>query len=88
MNPPQQGGPVPMVTGPSGQMPGTSTPSSQTPQQGLMLSQTNTIAMGGGQLTQNVVTSSSQPGSGIGVLGPNVPGADMQTRLRMQVINM
>lgn len=58
--------------------PTTSQPGSQ--QQGLMMSQTNTMAMGGGQITQNIVTSSSPSGAGLGnVIGQGVP------RMRMQV---
>lgn len=49
------------------------------------MSQTNTMAMGGGQITQNIVTSSSPSNTGIGgVLGQNVPNS-MQPRLRIQV---
>lgn len=74
---PQAGGP---------QMPGSNTTTSQpNPQQGLMMSQTNTMAMGGGQITQNVVNSNGQPGTGLGVLGQGVPGSGMQPRIRMQV---
>lgn len=50
------------------------------------MSQTNTMAMGGGQITQNVVTSSSQPNQpGIGVLGQQVNPATMSPRLTLQV---
>lgn len=57
-----------------------------TPPQSLMMSQTNTIAMGGGQITQNIVSASSPSGAGIsGVLGQNIP-TSMQPRLRMQGI--
>ncbi|KAH0811821.1 hypothetical protein GEV33_010975 [Tenebrio molitor] len=62
------------------QMGGANPVTSQTTQQGLMMSQTNTMAMGGGQITQNVVTSSGQPG----ILGQNVPGGAMRPTLRMQ----
>lgn len=47
-------------------------------QQGIMMSQTNTMAMGGGQITQNVVTSTSQSNinpnqqPNVGVLGQQV----------------
>lgn len=50
-----------------------------------MVSNTNTLAMGGGQITQNVVSSTGQPVAGIGVLGQNVPGSGMQPRMRMPV---
>lgn len=70
------------MSGTPPQMGGANPVTSQTTQQGMMLSQTNTIAMGGGQITQNVVTSSGQAG----ILGQNVPGAAIQPRLRMQVI--
>lgn len=79
---PQTG--VPM--NPGNQLPCSNTSTAQTPpQQPLMMSQTNTIAMGGGQITQNVVNTNNQPGGGMGVLNQNVPGAAMQTRLRMPV---
>lgn len=38
-------------------------------QQGIMMSQTNTMAMGGGQITQNVVTSTSQNQPNVNLLG-------------------
>lgn len=86
MNPQSVGQPQMSGTPPQ-QLP-VSNPSSQTTaqqQQGLMMSQTNTMAMGGGQITQNIVTSSSPSGAGIGgVLGQNIPGG-MQPRIRMQV---
>lgn len=44
-----------------------------------MMSQTNNMALGGGQITQNIVTSSGQGG----ILGQNVPGGP---RLRMQQV--
>lgn len=87
MNPQSVGQPQMSGTPPQ-QLP-VSNPSSQTTaqqQQGLMMSQTNTMAMGGGQITQNIVTSSSPSGAGIGgVLGQNIPGG-MQPRIRMQGI--
>ncbi|XP_019877940.1 mediator of RNA polymerase II transcription subunit 25 isoform X2 [Aethina tumida] len=58
--------------------------SSQSPQQGMMISQTNTLSMGGGQITQNVVTSSGQQNPGMGgVMGQNVPGVGMRPNIRM-----
>lgn len=82
---PQAG--VPMSAG--NQLPCSNPATSQTPpQQPLMMSQTNTIAMGGGQITQNVVNTNNQPGSGMGVLNQNVPSGAMQTRLRMPVSNL
>lgn len=80
-----------MQQGPSGmsntppQLQGNNPPTSQTttPQQtGLMMPQTNTMAMAGGQITQNVVTSSGQPGIA-GVMSQ--AGGGMQPRIRMQV---
>lgn len=69
------------------QLSGANTPTSQTTtQQGLMMSQTNTMAMGGGQITQNVVTSTGQTGPGLGgVLGQAVNAGGMPPRLRMPV---
>lgn len=71
---------------PQAQMPGTNPSTSQPTQQGLMISQTNAMTMGGGQITQNVVPSSAQGGPGMGVLGQAVPGGAMQPRIRMPVI--
>ncbi|KAJ3657511.1 hypothetical protein Zmor_009307 [Zophobas morio] len=68
----------PQTSGALAQM-GNSPVTSQTTQQGLMM-QTNTMAIGGGQMTQNVVTSSGQPG----ILGQNVPGGGMPPRIRVQ----
>lgn len=83
MNP--QSGPQ-QLCGTPPQMAGSNTPTSQTTTQSLMMSQTNTMAMGGGQITQNVVTSIGQSGPGIGnVLGQPVNTGGMQPRLRMQV---
>lgn len=81
---------APGPMGGGNQLPCSNTPTSQTPpqQQGLMMSQTNTIAMGGGQITQNVVNSNNQPGGGMGVLNQAVPGGAMQPRLRMPVISL
>lgn len=69
------------------QLSGANTPTSQTTtQQGLMMSQTNTMAMGGGQITQNVVTSTGQSGPGLGgVLGQAVNAGGMPPRVRMPV---
>lgn len=67
------------------QMSGTNTSTSQTTQQGLMISQTNAMTMGGGQITQNVVPSSGQGGGNMGVLGQPVPAGAMQPRIRMPV---
>lgn len=78
---PQAGGPM----GTGNQMPCANTSSPQSQPQGLMMSQTNTLAMGGGQITQNVVNTNNQPGSGMGVLNQTVPGGAMQPRLRMPV---
>lgn len=75
---PMGGGTPPQMGGAGGNNP---TTSQATQQQGLMMSQTNTLAMGGGQLTQNVVTSSGQPG----ILGQQQAPPGMQTRLRMPV---
>lgn len=73
----------PQISNAQQQLPTSNPPTSQTPgtqQQGLMMSQTNTMAMGGGQITQNIVTSSSPSGAGLGnVIGQGVP------RIRMQV---
>lgn len=50
----------------------------------MMISQTNTLSMGGGQITQNVVTSSGQQNPGMGgVMGQNVPGVGMRPNIRM-----
>lgn len=60
---------------------GSTNPATSQPpnQQGIMMSQTNTMAMGGGQITQNVVTSTSQQSNinpnqqqNVGVLGQQV----------------
>lgn len=67
------------------QMQGPNTSTSQTTQQGLMISQTNAITMGGGQITQNVVSSTGQGGGNMGVLGQTVPAGAMQPRIRMPV---
>ncbi|KAJ8964091.1 hypothetical protein NQ317_004944 [Molorchus minor] len=69
------------------QMSGANTVTSQQnqSQQNLLISQTNTISMGGGQITQNV-NSSGQPGQGMGgMIGQSVsPG--MRPNIRMQGI--
>ncbi|XP_031341690.1 mediator of RNA polymerase II transcription subunit 25-like isoform X2 [Photinus pyralis] len=68
------------------QLPVPNTSQTTTQQQSLMMSQTNTMAMGGGQITQNIVSASSPSGAGLGgVLGQNIP-TSMQPRLRMQGI--
>lgn len=77
-------------TPPQLQNPNTPTSQTTTQQQqqqtGLMMPQTNPMAMAGGQITQNVVTSTGQPGGGGGGIG-GVMGAQagIQPRLRMQV---
>lgn len=81
---PQAAGNVPMSAAPT-QMPGTNTSTSQTTQQSLMISQTNAMAMGGGQITQNVVPSTGQGGGNMGVLGQSIPAGAMQPRIRMPV---
>lgn len=82
MNPGQPGPGIGCPT----QMPNTSTP--QSASQPMMMVQKNTMTMGGGQLTQNVVTSSSQPQPNIpgpgGMMNPNMPGG---MRLRMPIPN-
>ncbi|KAI4462701.1 mediator of rna polymerase ii transcription subunit 25 [Holotrichia oblita] len=79
---PQGGGNVPMNATPN-QMQGPNTSTSQSTQQGLMISQTNAMTMGGGQITQNVVPSTGQGGGNMGVLGQTVPAGAMQPRIRM-----
>lgn len=69
------------------QIPGNNPSIPQPPnsQQGIMMSQTNPIAMGGGQITQNVVTSTSQPNQpGINVLGHQVNASNMSPRMALQ----
>lgn len=54
--------------------------------QNLLISQTNTIAMGGGQITQNVSTA-GQPGQGMGgIIGQSVSPGGMRPNIRMQGI--
>lgn len=79
---PQTGSPMPIGTPPQmGANPATSQPG----QQGMMMAQTNPIAMGGGQITQNVVSSTGQqnvPFKAVqGVMGQNVPGSNMAPRM-------
>lgn len=78
---PQTGSPLSMGGAPNQMI---ANPATSQPAQGMMI-QTNPIAMGGGQITQNVVSSSGQPVSFKGVLGQNVPGAGMQPRLGLGV---
>lgn len=47
-------------------------------QGGILMSQTNTMAMGGGQITQNVVSSNAPPQTLTSNSGP-------QTQMNMQV---
>ncbi|XP_045479240.1 mediator of RNA polymerase II transcription subunit 25 [Harmonia axyridis] len=79
---PQTGSPLPMGGAPN---PMIANPTTSQPAQGMMI-QTNPIAMGGGQITQNVVSSSGQPVSFKGVLGQNVPGGGMQPRIGLSNI--
>ncbi|KAH1026501.1 mediator of RNA polymerase II transcription subunit 25 [Dendroctonus ponderosae] len=73
---PQAGGQMPMAAGQ--QIGGNNSNTSQSAQQqGLMMSQTNTHSMGGGQITQNLATQGQgpnlgQPGSGLGQPGPSL----------------
>lgn len=56
---------------------------SQNAQQNLLISQTNTLSMGGGQITQNVNTS-TQSNQGIpGMINQNVSPAGMRPNIRM-----
>ena len=50
-------------------------------QGGILMSQTNTMAMGGGQITQNVVSSNAPPQTLTSSIGP-------QTQMNMQVIQV
>ncbi|XP_022903004.1 mediator of RNA polymerase II transcription subunit 25-like [Onthophagus taurus] len=83
---PQVGGNIPISGAPTQLQPGNSPVTSQSTQQGLMISQTNTMTMGGGQITQNVVPQTGQGAPGMNVLQANVvsgaPG--MPPRIRMQ----
>lgn len=74
------GNPQPPL-GQGSQNPATSQPPNS--QQGIMMSQTNTMAMGGGQLTQNVVTSSSQQNQppNVNLLGQQVNPNTMSPRM-------
>ncbi|KAK9886904.1 hypothetical protein WA026_019161 [Henosepilachna vigintioctopunctata] len=75
---PQSGSPLSVGGAPNQMIPN---PTTSQPGQGLMI-QTNPIAMGGGQITQNVVSSSGQPNVPFkNVLGQNVPGGGMQPRI-------
>ncbi|XP_030748029.1 mediator of RNA polymerase II transcription subunit 25-like isoform X2 [Sitophilus oryzae] len=65
---PQGGGQLPM--GNTQQMSGANPVTSQSGQ-GLMISQTNTMSMGGGQITQNV-SGTGQPGAPLGQPGPGI----------------
>lgn len=47
-------------------------------QGGILMSQTNTMAMGGGQITQNVVSTNAPPQTLTSTSGP-------QTQMNMQV---
>lgn len=65
------------------QMSGGNPVTSQNAQQNLLISQTNTLSMGGGQITQNV-NSSTQSSQGMpGMIGQNVSPAGMRPNIRM-----
>lgn len=67
---PQGGGQMTMGnTNP--QMGGANPVTSQSAQQGMMISQTNTLSLGGGQITQNLVPQ-GQPGQSLGQTGPGL----------------
>lgn len=69
--------------GGSPQMSGANPITSQNNQQNMMISPTNTLSMGGGQITQNVSTS-SQPGQGMGgIINQNVSPGGMRPNIRM-----
>lgn len=56
---------------------------SQNTQQNLLISQTNTLSMGGGQITQNV-NSSTQSSQGLpSMIGQNVSPAGLRPNIRM-----
>lgn len=77
-----QGGP-PGPVGTPPQMAGGNPVTSQNAQQNLLISQTNTLSMGGGQITQNVNTP-AQPGQGMtGIITQNVSPAGMRPNIRM-----
>lgn len=65
------------------QMAGPNAATPQNIQQNLLISQTNTMSMGGGQITQNV-SSTGQPGQGMaGIINQNVSPAGMRPNIRM-----
>lgn len=77
-----QGGP-PGPVGTPPQMAGGNPVTSQNAQQNLLISQTNTLSMAGGQITQNVNTP-AQPGQGMtGIITQNVSPAGMRPNIRM-----
>ncbi|KAJ8922602.1 hypothetical protein NQ315_007633 [Exocentrus adspersus] len=84
----RQGGPVgpslnPQVGAPP-QMGVASPVTSQNTQQNMLISQTNTISMGGGQITQNV-NSGGQPGQGMGgMIGQSMSPGGIRPNIRMQ----
>lgn len=65
------------------QMTGGNPVTSQNTQQNLLISQTNTLSMAGGQITQNV-NSAAQPGQGMtGIITQNVSPGGMRPNMRM-----
>lgn len=69
--------------GPSNPMP-SGMPTTSISQGGILMSQTNTVAMGGGQITQNVVNSNNQQQSL--TANPGQQGQiNLQVRIRSQV---
>ncbi|KAJ8943634.1 hypothetical protein NQ318_005635 [Aromia moschata] len=86
----RQGGPggpsINPQVGAAPQMTGANPVTSQNTQQNLLISQTNTLSMGGGQITQNV-NSAGQPGQSMGgIIGQNVTQGGMRPNIRMQGI--
>ncbi|KAG5897917.1 hypothetical protein JTB14_014033 [Gonioctena quinquepunctata] len=83
----RQGGPGgpsinPNQVGTPPQMPGSNPATSQNNQQNLL--PTNSLSMGGGQITQNNVSSMGQPGQGMGgIIGQNVAPGGMRPNIRM-----
>ncbi|XP_023012280.2 mediator of RNA polymerase II transcription subunit 25 isoform X2 [Leptinotarsa decemlineata] len=72
----------------SPQMPGSNPVTSQNTQQNLLIPPTNSLTMGGGQITQNnVVGATGQPGQVMGgMIGQNVAQGGMRPNIRMQGI--
>ncbi|XP_056630408.1 mediator of RNA polymerase II transcription subunit 25-like isoform X1 [Diorhabda sublineata] len=67
----------------SPQMSGTNAITSQNAPQNMLISPTNTISMGGGQMTQNVNTTSQQGQGMAGIINQNVSSGNMRPNIRM-----